>query len=217
MERNDRNTDQNFETELKQHADAGNRQKIDQIPKNGYINGHEWVDLGLSVKWATCNVGASSSTNYGNYFSWGETRPKKKYVDSSCSSFFDHDLYAHQDAATTNRGAPWRMPTVTEIQELINYCTWTWMTQDGVNGFKVTSNKVGYKDQYIFLPAAGLRSMSHLYEVGEFGYYWSSSPNPRRDFSDQAKSLWIFFGEHVISKVMVNSKEDGLTIRPVTR
>lgn len=91
------------------------------------------------------------------------------------------------------------------------------MTQDGVNGFKVTSNKVGYKDQYIFLPAAGLRSMSHLNEVGEFGYYWSSSPNPRRDFSDLAKSLWISFGENVRSKVMENSKEEGLTIRPVTR
>lgn len=224
------NTDLNFEKELKQHAEAENRKKFEKedqhiieedkkhseaSPKNGYINGHEWIDLGLSVKWATCNVGASFPTNYGNYFSWGETRPKKKYVDSSCGSFYDHDLYAHQDAATTNWGAPWRMPTVTEIQELINY--WTWATLNGINGFKVTSNKIGYTDKYIFLPAAGLRSVNRTTDVGDFGYYWSSSPYPRRDFSDLAKSLWISFGENVRSKVMENSKEEGLTIRPVTR
>lgn len=119
-------------------------------------NGHEWVDLGLSVKWATCNVGASSPTEYGNYYAWGEITPKSEYrVTNSvtygkCLNCISGD--ATYDAARANWGAPWRMPTAEEIDELVDKCIWEWTTLDGVAGCKVTSPVNGNS---IFLPAAG--------------------------------------------------------------
>ena len=157
--------------------------------------GYEYVDLGLSVKWATCNVGASRPEEYGDYFAWGETKPKKKYDWSTykwcrgskdtqtkyctSSSYGSVDnktqLELSDDAARANWGGSWRMPTKAEQDELREQCTWTWTTQNGVYGYKVTSKKSGYTNKSIFLPAAGYRSGSSLYNAGGYGYYWSSS------------------------------------------
>lgn len=133
-------------------------------------NGHAYVDLGLSVKWATCNVGASSPEEYGNYYAWGETTTKSSYTEDnsktdgvSMSSSIAGD--ASYDAARANWGGTWRLPTASESQELIDNCTWTWTTQGGKNGYKVTSEKNGNS---IFLPAAGCRySMTLYYGGGE--------------------------------------------------
>ncbi len=160
----------------------------------GVENGHNWVDLGLSVKWATCNVGATTPEGYGNYYAWGETKPKStynwstykycngttysmtKYCTDSEYGIVDNKttLELSDDAAHVNWGGSWRMPTKAEQDELgdTNNCTWTWTTQNGVNGYKVTSKKNGNS---IFLPAAGYRSNSNLSRAGSFGYYWSSS------------------------------------------
>ena len=119
----------------------------------GSEKGHKYVDLGLSVKWATMNVGATTPEDYGDYFAWGEK----------------------DDAAHVNWGGSWRMPTLAEWRELYDNCTWTWTTQNGINGYKVTSNKEGYTDRFIFLPAAGGRDDNGLDDVGSDGYYWSSS------------------------------------------
>ena len=152
-------------------------------------NGHNYVDLGLSVKWATMNVGATTPEGYGDYFAWGETSTKETY---SWDTYFDtHDggntftkynshggkkvLDPEDDAAHVNWGGSWRMPTLAEWQELFDNCTWTWTTQNGINGYKVTSNKAGYTDKFIFLPAAGYRYDSGVYRVGSNGDYWSSS------------------------------------------
>ena len=155
--------------------------------------GHEYVDLGLSVKWATCNVGAERPEDYGDYFAWGEVEPKEtydwstyKYCNGSSSTltkycngrygnngFTDNKtvLDPSDDAATVNWGGAWRMPTLEEQKELVNNCTWTWTTQNGVNGYKV----VGPNGNSIFLPAAGYMDSSSLSNVGSRGYYWSSS------------------------------------------
>ena len=155
-------------------------------------NGHDYVDLGLSVKWATCNVGASKPEDYGDYFAWGETTAKTtyswstykycngsyntltKYNNSSSYGSVDNKtvLDKEDDAAAVNWGGAWRMPTKAEQDELREQCTWTWTTQNGVNGYKVTSKSNGNS---IFLPAAGDRSNSDLDYAGSYGYYWSSS------------------------------------------
>ena len=155
---------------------------------------HEYVDLGLSVKWATCNVGATKPEEYGYYFAWGETTPKSTY-NWSTYKYCNGDLYSmtkycedsyfgtvdnkttlelSDDAARVNWGGSWRMPTRAEYKELLDTsnCSWTWTTQNGVNGRKVTSKKNGNS---IFLPAAGYRSYDDLYDAGGYGYYWSSS------------------------------------------
>ena len=111
----------------------------------GVENGHNWVDLGLSVKWATCNVGATTPEGYGNYYAWGETKPKSTY-DWSTYKYCNGDRYSmtkyctnseygivdnkttlelSDDAAHVNWGGSWRMPTKAEQDEL-NNCTWTW-------------------------------------------------------------------------------------------
>ena len=161
-------------------------------------NGHEYVDLGLpsGIKWATCNVGATSPEEYGDYFAWGETAPKTtykwstykysngssttmtKYCESSSYGTVDNKttLELEDDAANANWGGNWRMPTEAEQDELRNTdnCTWEWITQNGVNGYKVTSKVNGNS---IFLPAAGYRCDDDLSYADSNGYFWSSSLN----------------------------------------
>ena len=164
----------------------------------GNENGYAYVDLGLSVKWATCNVGASKPEDYGDYFAWGETQPKSnydwstykycngsyktltKYNNSSSYGTVDNKttLDLSDDAARANWGGSWRMPTYAELTELRENCTWTWTTQNGVYGYKVASKKSGYTNKFIFLPAAGYRLDSSPSYAGSFGNYWSSSLNP---------------------------------------
>ena len=151
----------------------------------------EAVDLGLSVKWATFNVGAIKPEDYGYYFAWGETEPKTtydwstyKWCNGSSSTLTKYNnrsgygtvdnktvLDKEDDAAAVNWGGAWRMPTKEEQDELRNNCTWTWITQNGVNGYKVT----GTNGNSIFLPAAGYRYDSSLSSAGSSGYCWSSS------------------------------------------
>ncbi len=155
---------------------------------------HEYVDLGLpsGTLWATCNVGASSPEEYGDYFAWGETEPKNYYdwstykwcngtyttltkycIDSAngYNGFVDNktELDPEDDAAYVNWGENWRVPTIVQQKELINYCTWTWTTLNGVNGCLVT----GPNGKTLFLPAAGYRRIGLLDSAGSRGIYWS--------------------------------------------
>ena len=161
----------------------------------GTENGYGYVDLGLSVKWATCNVGATKPEEYGDYFAWGETAPKEvydwstykwcngskttltKYNSSSSYGTVDNktQLELSDDAAHANWGGDWRMPTDAELTELRENCTWTWTTQNGVNGYKVTSKKSGYTNKSIFLPESGFKNGSLLLYAGSSGYYMSST------------------------------------------
>ena len=140
-------------------------------------NGHEYVDLGLSVKWATCNVGATAPEEYGNYYAWGEATLKTNYSSDNSKTYGkqmnDISGNAQYDAARANWGGSWRMPTKSEYNELLNNCTWTWTTQNGVKGYKVTSK---VNSNYIFLPVAGCRGGSSLRNAGSYGGYWSSTP-----------------------------------------
>ena len=131
----------------------------------GVANGHEYVDLGLSVKWATCNVGANSPEKYGNYFNWLEG-------SSTNSSDFIVVVPLNRDGANINWGGSWRIPSINEWDELISRCTWLWTTQKGIKGYKVISN---INKKSIFIPAAGYRKQSGVKEVGSWGEYWANS------------------------------------------
>ena len=175
------------------------------------INGHEYVDLGLSVKWATCNVGANKPEDYGNYYAWGETKTKSDYSLSNSvtygKSFSDIGGKSQYDAARANWGGTWRLPTKAEQQELLDNCTWKWTTQNGVKGYKVT----GPNGNSIFLPAAGYRGGWSLYGAGEDGYYWSSTPY---ESTGNGAYHLDFYGGYYQS-VFLNIRDYGQSVRPV--
>lgn len=177
----------------------------------GTLNGHEWVDLGLSVRWATCNVGASSPSDYGNYYAWGETKTKSSYTEGNSKTYNvvmpDISGEPKYDAATANWGEGWRMPTKEEFEELLDKCNWQWSSQGGRNGYKVT----GPNGNSIFLPAAGWRYGSSLYGAGGYGNYWSSTPFG--SITLYACYLYFSSGYHFVDWIYRNY---GRSVRPVS-
>lgn len=188
---------------------------------------HEAVDLGLSVKWATCNVGADTPGEFGGYYAWGETKTKYEYTWDNC---FDcvrsTDLYkddsdncwavykkggktkiepdSGHDTARERWGDPWRMPTAEEFEELVNQCTWKWTTMDGNDGYEIT----GPNGNSIFLPSAGVR-----YDTSENGagsWYWSSTLGS--EYSSDAVDLYFNSSSH---KTADGGRRYGQSIRPV--
>ena len=192
----------------------------------------EYVDLGLpsGTLWATCNVGASAPEEYGNYFAWGETKPKQKYnvstykwCNGSIISMTKYntdinygivddktELDPADDAATVNWGSEWCMPTAEEIEELYNldYVTSEWSIQNGVKGRLITSKKNGNS---IFLPVAGYRldlSNGSLYEAGSNGYYWTNSCRTN-------SACILNFGMTAIGEMQYFNRAQGCSVRPV--
>ena len=166
---------------------------------------HEYVDLGLpsGTLWATCNVGAYIPEEYGDYFYWGETEQKGV---SEAYSFTDNpmELLPENDAATVNWGGDWRMPSLAQIEELINenYTTTEWTTLNGVNGRKITSKSNGNS---IFLPAAG-----NMESSGNYGWYWSRSIN-----ASSNQNAWILlFDSDQIRKYSIQ-RGSSVRVRPV--
>ena len=139
----------------------------------GKNNGHDWVDLGLpsGLKWATCNVGASSPSDYGDCYAWGEISTISSFYDNGCTTYGKEigDIAGNPtyDVARAEWRGSWRLPTQAEYQELLDYCEWEWTTQDGYKGYKVTSKKNGNS---IFLPATSSS------DLGSIGHYWSATP-----------------------------------------
>lgn len=148
------------------------------------------VDLGLSVRWASCNIGATSPEEYGGYYAWGETEGKEDYSWETykwCNGSYEtmtkycidntfgtvdnkKTLEPEDDVATVEWGGSWRMPTQAEQDELRNNCTWTWTTLNNVTGYTVT----GPNGNSIFLPATGFKCSTKIYFRNKGGYYWSS-------------------------------------------
>lgn len=218
------------------------RPSIPTISENGYLAEgitlfvmHTYVDLGLpsGLLWATCNVGANTPEEYGDYFAWGETQPKDFYWLTTyqyCNGNYPQDpqftkyccnpdygyngftdslvaLMPEDDAATVNWGLNWRMPTKEEWEELYNNTTCIWTTQNGVNGCLFTA----LNGSCLFLPAAGIRNRSNLEYSGDGGYYWSSSLGyPENPFNEWCFSLyWNGYG------TFVETRYYGQSVRPV--
>ena len=153
------------------------RQEATANMEAGTLNGYEWVDLGLSVLWATCNVGASSPFDNGNCYAWGETTTNSSYTGDNSRTYEkrmgDISGNTRYDAATANWGSGWRMPTREEFEELVYKCAWEWTSQGGRNGYKVT----GPNGNSIFLPVTGWCYGTSLNYAGDGGYYWCSTPH----------------------------------------
>ena len=167
------------------------------VSSTGTISGHGFVMMGDGLKWATMNIGASSETDFGDYFAWGETEPKKnyswgkykygtqehltKYVTSSDYGTVDNltVLESSDDAATTNWGKEWRTPTFEEWVNLLKLCTTEWVSnykETGISGRLLTSTAPGFEGNELFIPAAGYcyDTTQGYYQYGR-GYYMSSS------------------------------------------
>lgn len=200
----------------------------------------EAIDLGLSVKWASFNLGAMAPEESGDYYAWGETEP---YYSSTnpfvwkegkeagynwlsyrwCNGSSDNitkyntesltQLEPADDAAHVYLGGKWRMPTDEEWAELRENCTFTWTTQNNVNGFLVTSNVSGYTNVSIFLPAAGFMVSTNLYGVGECGEYWQSGNNT--SIKENAGYNGFETGYTVMGYGWTD-RCSGLSIRPVS-
>mgnify|MGYP007069898350 CR=1 FL=1 len=192
----------------------------------------EAVDLGLSVKWANMNVGAESVTNYGKYYAWGATTDnysESKNYSWANTPYYNGDgtthswtkytgsdskptLEAADDAARANWGGSWRMPTETEMNELLDNTTRTWQTNyngSGVNGLLFTSKKEGYTDKSIFLPAAGVR-LSSTSLAGTAGYYWSSTLS-----SSDANNCRYLYLLSTGAQMNPENRYYGMTVRAV--
>ncbi|MED9995719.1 MAG: hypothetical protein UFP03_02875 [Paludibacteraceae bacterium] len=194
---------------------------------DGKVNGYAYVDLGLSVKWAIMNVGATSPEDYGDYFAWGETEPKEEYSWETykwCDGEYDNltkycsrsdlgivdnktKLEPEDDAATVNWGDAWRMPTKEEQVELITECNWTLDTVNGVDGYTVT----GPNGNSIFLPIPGYFSNTNIEDIGINGTYWSSEQ--KSDYSSYANVIDMYNDGDI--SLFPNSRYYGLSIRPV--
>ena len=194
------------------------------IPIGGIVG--EAVDLGLSVKWASWNVGASAPEGYGAYFAWGETEidwdydwANYKWCNGSSTTLTKYNtkgangtvdnkttLDLADDAARANWGGSWRMPTDAEWTELRSSCTWTWTIQNGVNGRLVTASN----GNSIFLPAAGDRNYTNLNDVGSYGHYWSSSLGKAGPYG-----AWIVYFDSSRVYGYSYARYFGFSVRPV--
>ena len=197
------------------------------------IFGAQAVDLGLSVKWASCNVGATKPEEYGDYFAWGETKPKKvyswdtyKYCNGTYNTLTKYNgksdfgrvdykktLDAQDDAATVNWGGAWRMPTKAEQDELREKCKWVWTTLNGVEGYKV----IGPNGNSIFLPAAGCKREGGVYSLASGGNYWSNSLYASFYVDDFNKAYDLTFGSFGMGAADSSNRYCGKSVRPVCK
>ena len=184
---------------------------------------YQAVDLGLpsGTLWATCNVGANSPEEYGDYFAWGETETKEYYDDNTYkylntwetiakynASIGMSELLPDYDVATAKWGDSWQMPSYHQYAELIDEenTTTVYTTKNGVNGLKITSNKNGNS---IFLPAAGYRKYDNLNDASLYGYYWSCTVDDNHSY------VMYFDGER--PGIYIGNREEGFTVRPVRK
>ena len=203
---------------------------VEKVPTTGDINGHEWVDLGLpsGTKWATCNVGANTPEEAGDYFAWGETAKKDTYLWTNYRFRESGDNYdnikfnkyntnedygiidglvaleAADDAATSNWGEGWHMPTNDEFRELTDSSTMTWTTRNDVKGYEI----VGPNGNSIFIPAVGHYKDDGLAE-GK-GCYWTSTLENGHTLDARYMNL----GFNVFATVSY-LRYCGLSVRPV--
>ncbi len=210
------------------------------LSSNGAASDHYYVDLGLpsGTKWATCNVGAVKPTETGNYFAWGETKPKEVYgwktykwctvnkdeenydifkYAKSINNYTPNDqkkvLEAKDDAATANWGNSWRTPTNEEFEELLTGCNWEWVANingTGVAGEVGTSIANGAT---IFFPATGIYNDDHIGGDGTFGNYWASTLHENMSYT----AYFFTFNDNNLLNILFNERYHGRNVRAVLK
>ena len=199
------------EAKAKAEAEATAKAKVETEAKQKQ-NYEEAVDLGLPsrLQWASCNIGASSPEECGDYFAWGEIDPKSNYSEFNSVTHKKKIKQivgdANYDVATAMFGKSWKTPTKEDFEELINHCTWVWTTVNGVNGYEVT----GPNGNSIFLPATGYRDGRDVND-GDSGEYWSSTPHKETEYS-----YYLFYagGNYY---TFYNCRYVGRCVRPVKK
>jgi len=188
----------------------------------GIHNDHEYVDLGLpsGTKWATMNVEAGSIVGNGGFYAWGETTAKDTYAwdnysfgnSSSCTDLGDISGSSIYDVARLKWGGSWRMPTLSEYEEIKTNCTWTWTTICGVAGDLVT----GINGNSIFLPATGFKRWGVWEDKGKIGFYWLTTGMPT---SDHTTAFDFYFNKDFYGGAPNGGSQHryvGYVVRPVT-
>ena len=201
------------------------KEVVDPDPPTPPSNGPELVDLGLSVKWCSQNVGADSESAYGEYYAWGETATKKTYswanyqhASGSTATVrsigtniagTEYDVAAKTEVydPAANKQVEVCMPTVAQFEELNTKCSWKEETVDGHKGFRVT----GPSGKSIFLPFSGSNFDGSMHNVGVYTYYWSSEEAPSDEL--RAGTLLVKTGE--TPDIRMVQKRTGLVIRAV--
>ena len=170
----------------------------------GKVNGYDAIDLGLSVRWATCNVGASSPEDFGGLYAYGDPTGVKFVEDKSEYPFIvitNTDL----DMAKSNWGDGWRLPTKKEFKELIDKCRWLYVEDKGIKGYKL----IGSNGNEIFLPFAGQTLNGHIRIDEKNGYYRSGDIKSKEPYS-----LVLYInGYYLRSDPFINN---GYSVRAVT-
>ncbi len=168
----------------------------------------ESVDLGLSVEWATYNVGSEAPEDYGDFYAWGEIKTKTTYTEENCQTldmeiadFAGNPLY---DAAAYEWGGDWRMPTKEEVEELIYECEWKIVKRNSIPGYQVT----GTNGNSIFLPFSGYMSDSNNSGRRYQCNFWTSTPQFGRAWNMNASESWSGSRGYI-------SRHYGYSIRPV--
>jgi len=194
--------------------------KAETFGIEAYVSIADPIDLGLSVKWASWNIGATAPEESGSYFAWGETFPKTYYnwthykFGASPSKYNSTDkkdtLDPEDDAAVVNWGGNWRMPTHEEEKELVEKCSWSYVKRNGINGYKVT----GPNGNSIYLPFSGLYDGvdggSYISSKTSGGWYWSSNKY------NNSYAYGIMLSSSSVSySTSSHDKCDGHVIRPV--
>lgn len=206
-------------------------------PSKNVSSNHEYVDLGLSVLWATCNVGASKPEDYGDYYGWGEIVTRSNYTWSNYTFQTSGDSYSDvkfrkyntnssygtvdnkttldssDDVAKYKWGSTWRIPTLAEFEELINSsnCSVVWTTFNGISGCKITSKKAGYEGKSIFLPASGYRESSTRYNSSSSCYYWTNTLVSTSPYN----AYYFYSGNSGSAYTSSNYRYRGRSVRPV--
>lgn len=203
------------------------------------VAGHEYVNLGLpsGTLWATCNVGASSCSETGNFYAWGEIQPKANtccwenyafwlgyHEDDTCGGWQDVESIGEDicgteyDVVAREWGQGWRMPTEEECRELLRYCVSLQTEENGVPGIRI----VGRNEQSIFLPAGGVMSDTGIYESGTMGAYWTGVEKPTILYTGITIPTSIYaayMGLHLRNMISCQLSDapkcDGKNIRPV--
>ncbi len=132
------------------------------------ISKEECVDLGLSVKWRNCNLGANTSQDFGDFYQWGEIPDSITQENHITDEAYAYLQYAQNDVSQMLLGSEWSTPTLDQFKELMEKCNWVWVETQEASGYKVT----GRNGNSIFLPAAGKMFMDRENYVNQKGYYW---------------------------------------------
>lgn len=234
------NDDKFKEEEQKREQEKETWNKIQDVTISGQVDGYSYVDLGLSIKWATYNVGASEPTENGDHFSWGEISPKEDYsidkykwsrnngndmtkymTDNIFKDTLDNktQLDPEDDAATMNWSENWRMPTAHEFQELINGCDWKANYNFGGSGAIGLVGVSKINGNVIFFPAAETGNfVGYLNPDFHTGYYWTSSLG--EDINSYGKFFYFSFNISYVREqyeLFEHCRFEGRSVRAVTK